>query len=95
MTITLTLDLQRALAEEARRRGTTPELLAVDCLRERFIRPARDEPPGESGTLADFLRDHIGALASGELVPGGAQMSQDTGKKFAEGLLQKRRQGRL
>lgn len=96
MTIIPTPDIEIALTEEARKRGTTPELLALDCLRAHFV-----PPPGSGNTasehesLADFLADHIGVLSSAEQVPGGAGMSEDCGKKFAEGLLRKREQGRL
>ena len=54
------------------------------------------KPPKEGEkTLADYLKDHIGVIDSGEHVPGGAHMSEDTGKKFAEGMVEKRRRGRL
>ena len=43
-------------------------------------------------TLADFLSAHIGVLDSVEYVPGGARMSEASGKKFAEGLLKRCRQ---
>jgi hypothetical protein len=38
-TITLPLDIEKPLAEEAERQGTTTELLALDSLRKRFYRP--------------------------------------------------------
>jgi hypothetical protein len=44
MRITLTPDIERALAEQAHRRGTTPENLALEALRETFI-PSRPAPP--------------------------------------------------
>ena len=37
MTITLTPQLEAVLSEQARRRGTDPEVLALDALRERFL----------------------------------------------------------
>ena len=43
-------------------------------------------------TLADFLSSHIGVLDSSEYVPGGARMSEASGKKFADGLLKRFRQ---
>jgi hypothetical protein len=96
MTIILTRDIESALAEEARKQGTTPEMLALDCLRERFVPAGTGEPSvGEQGTLADFLAGFTGVLASGEHVPGGARMSEDTGKKFAAGMVQQRQRGRL
>jgi hypothetical protein len=96
MNITLTPEIERALVEEARRLGTTPESLAIESLRERFVAPhsaKSTEMPGE--TLADRLGDLIGILDSSEHIPGGARMSEDTGRQFAEILLDRRRQGRL
>jgi len=37
MVITLTPQLEAVLSEQARRRGTNPEVLALDALRERFL----------------------------------------------------------
>lgn len=96
MIITLPPDIELVLVEQARKQGTTPELLALDSLRERFI--ASPLPKGvtkSEGTLADFLGTHIGVLHSSEHIPGGARMSEDTGKKFAAGMVKKRQQGRL
>ncbi len=86
----LTPDLETALAEQARQRGTTLELLALESLRERFVAP--DAPPVPAQSLADFLGEHLGALQSSEVVPGGARMSEETSKKFAAGLLRQHRQ---
>jgi hypothetical protein len=94
MVIALTPDIESALAEEARRQGTTPEQLALDYLRERFV-PGSTSPSAMAKTMADFLEGHIGVLASAERVSGGGQMSEDTGKRFATGLVENRRQGRL
>jgi hypothetical protein len=72
MIITLTPDLEQALATEARKLGRTPEQLALDSLRERFLSPESDlSPKGEQATLADFLSGHLGVLHSSEHVPGG------------------------
>ena len=96
MTIQLSPDLEQALAEEARRRGTTPELLVNECLRDRFVHASIQAPTGNGAkNLAELLADHIGALQSSEKVPGGARMSEDTGKRFTEILTEQRRQGRL
>jgi hypothetical protein len=46
MTIRLTPEIERALEEVARRRGTTPETVALESLREQFVPPPpspRDE----------------------------------------------------
>ena len=40
MVITLSPELETALSEQARRQGVTPENLALDALRERFVTTA-------------------------------------------------------
>lgn len=93
MVITLTPDIEQALAAEARKLGRTPEQLALDSLRERFLSPENDlSPRGEQATLADFLRGHLGVLHSSEHVPGGARLSEDSGQKFATALITQRQQ---
>jgi prevent-host-death family protein len=52
---------------------------------------ARTEKPA---TLADFLQGYVGVLHSSEYVPGGARMSEDSGRKFAEGLAAQRQQNK-
>ncbi|MBI3245657.1 MAG: hypothetical protein HYZ50_04015 [Deltaproteobacteria bacterium] len=96
MNISLPPDIERVVVEHAREQGTTPELLVIDSLRERFLLspPLSTLPEGE-GTLADFLGKHIGVLHSSEHIPGGARMSEESGKKFAAGMLKKRQQERL
>ena len=42
--------------------------------------------PAPKRTLADLLEGYIGVIRSSEHIPGGANMSVDTGKQFAEGL---------
>jgi len=93
MTITLTPEIEKALLGEATRQGADPELLALDCLRARFLENGRRDEV--SGTLADLLADSIGVLDSAEKVPGGANMSVNVGRKLAEGMEHKRKQGRL
>ena len=93
--ITLTPDLERALSEQARKQGTSPENLALDSLRERFLLSAPQVAGEGQGSLTDFLANHIGVLSSSEHVPGGARMSENSGNKFAKGLVKKRREGRL
>jgi hypothetical protein len=93
MIITLTPDIEQALAEAAQKLGTTPEQLALDSLRERFASSTEDtDSTKEPATLADFLRSHIGVLHSSEHVPGGARLSQDSSGKFAAGLAAKHHQ---
>lgn len=82
MIITLAPDLEHALREQAQKKGTTPELLALESLREQFVVPVGSTPPdGEAETLADFLSGHIGVIRSSEQVPGGARMSENSGAK--------------
>ena len=78
-TITLPPDLEGRLAEEAARRGTTPELLALDGLRRLFA--PRPEEAAPADTLFEFLAGHLGTVA-GTAEP----LSEDCGRRFAEGL---------
>ena len=85
-----------ALSEQASRRGMTREGLALNILREQFVYSGSTEMPvSKEETLADFLADYLGVIASGEKIPGGARMSENPGKKFTAGLVKKRQQGRL
>jgi hypothetical protein len=98
MKINVPPDIERALTTRANELGTTPEVLAVDSLRERFSAESdmAEKPAGKKAkTLADFLKGYVGVLHSAEKVRGGARMSENTGKKFADGLVQKRAAGRL
>ena len=96
MTIELTPDVERALAEAAQERGTTPQTLALEALRNLFVQPRPSCPDGQvPATMAEFLEGFIGVLDSSEHVPGGANMSTMTGRDFADGLVKKREEGRL
>ncbi|MGD0949840.1 MAG: hypothetical protein ABSA52_20725 [Candidatus Binatia bacterium] len=100
MKITVPPEIERALTVQARKRGTTAELIALDSLRRRFVRAhvrrRHDEGEGNGRqTLADFLEGYVGVLHSSERVPGGARMSEESGNKFAQALIDKRRKGRL
>jgi hypothetical protein len=88
-TITLPPDLEGRLGDEARRRGTTPELLALDGLRQLFAPPPTDNGTGDGGTLFDFLSGYVGT------VDGAAEpYSEDCGRRFADGLAEKQQRGR-
>jgi len=96
MKITLTPEIESELTQQARQKGTTPEKLALETLRERFASKSVPKTPSKNQkTLADFLAGYIGVLSSSEYVVGGARMSERCGKKFASGLLKKREQGKL
>ena len=85
-TITLPPEIEGPLREEARRRGTSPELLALDALRVRFappVTPSPDQRP--EPTLADFLNGYVG------IVEGSTEaLSERCGERFAEGLAEGR-----
>ena len=96
MIIELTPDIVRGLTEEAHKRKMTPEQLALDFLRDRFRSLPLVDPSSEKpATALDMLRDFIGVIDSGEYIPGGARMSEDISRKFAEGLLNKHLKERL
>ena len=88
--ITLPPDLQGSLEEEARRLGTTAELLALEGLRRLFgTKPIADQPlPGQ--TLFEFLSGQIGRVNGTT-----EALSENCGQRFAEGLAENRRQRRL
>lgn len=80
LSITIPDELAGPLADEASRRGTTPELLALEGVRR--ILPPPDPPvvpPG--GTMLDFLAGYIGVVEGT-----GEAFSQDCGRRFAEDL---------
>jgi len=90
MTISLTPEVEKALEEEAHSLGVAPEDLALEIL-ERSLAKREPLSSGAPRNLADYLEEYIGVIDSSEYVPGGARMSEATGKKFAAGLLAKHR----
>lgn len=88
--ITLPPEVEGPLVEEARKKGTTPELLAVDCLRKVFTPPSEEKKLPEGATLFDFLDGYAGTI-SGTSEP----LSEDCGRRFAEGLAEKQRRGHV
>jgi hypothetical protein len=107
MEIALPPEIEKALKEQARQQGTTPEQLALETLRRQFVSAAspraehsqdeRSKPVEKQvkGNLADFLFGFIGVLHSSDFAPGGAKLSESTAGKFAAALAEKRKQGRL
>ena len=89
-TITLPPDLEQVLAEEANKRGTTSELLALDSLRQLFASPQTKGGKEQNETLFDFLSGHIGTVSGTT-----EALSKDCGTHFAEGMAEKKRRGRL
>ena len=91
ITISLPPDIEGPLTEEAQRRGTTPELLALDSLRTLFVpTPAAEEPTGEDATLSDFLAGYISTVEGSR-----EAFSDNCGQRFAEGFAEKQQRGRL
>ena len=58
-------------------------------MKTSFHTTKEEIPEKEKGTLAEHLRDHIGVFSSGDYVAGGAQLSDNTSKKFALSLFKK------
>jgi hypothetical protein len=86
ITITLPPEVEEPLEEEAREKGTTPELLAVDCLRNHFSRRASSAKPDEAESLFDFLSGYAGMISGTS-----EALSERSGQRFAEILLEKQR----
>jgi hypothetical protein len=89
-TITLPPEVEGPLIEEARRKGTTPELLAVDCLRKLFTPSPTTGTSAEGETLFDFLAGYAGTV-SGTTEP----LSENCGQRFAQGLVEKQQRGHV
>lgn len=87
VTITLPPELEQVVTEQAQQQGTTPELLALERLHQQFLSDPIMPVSLETGTMADFLSEFIGCIDSREIVPGGANLSEDPGQKFTELLL--------
>jgi hypothetical protein len=89
MTIQLPPELEGPLAEAARKLGMTPEALVLESLRERFgSEESGAEREGE--TLFDFLAGHVGTVSGTT-----EALSEECGRRFAEGLIEERERGRL
>jgi hypothetical protein len=95
VTIILSSELEKAVTEEAAQKGTTAELLTLDVLQERFLRPSSKRQSPEGATLADAIADYIGAINTSDKYPNGSTLSENTGRKFAQLMAAKRKQGKL
>jgi hypothetical protein len=60
MTITLSPDIEQAIAEQARRQGITPESLVLQALREKFA-PSGLVPSVLEETQGDWERSLLAA----------------------------------
>lgn len=94
MQIQITPDLEEALIARARQSNQVPEQLALELLRQQLA-ALTSIPTTSPDTLAAFLADQIGVIGSGDRQPGGARLSEKTGKRFAELLGKRREQGQL
>lgn len=94
MAIQLPPDLEEALDEVARRRGTTRDSFVENLVRRELSTSAEAEP-APPGSLAEFLEGYAGVFDSREFIPGGARLSENTGEQFTDILVEKRAQGRL
>lgn len=87
--IVLPPEVERRLANEASKRGTTLEVLAIEYLREQLARPRPGAGAGNGDNLFDFLSGYIGT------VDGTTEaLSEGSGQRFVEGLVEKQRRGR-
>ncbi len=94
MSIDLTPDLESALADAARRQGTTSDLLAEAYLRERLDVRRHEGSRPESKSLADFLAGYVGVIGDAAGAGEENNRAEDTGRRFAEALSRSRDEGR-
>jgi len=87
-TIVLPPEVDGPLAEQARKRGMTPELLAIDYLRERFVLSPPVVEAGGGSTLYHFLSGYIGTIDGTT-----EARSEKTDQGFVEGLVEKDKRG--
>lgn len=95
-TIELTPEEDAVLDEAARRRGTTPESIIHDLVRQglRTI-PGNGTGGPPAGSMAEFLDGYVGVFDSRDFVPGGARFSETTGEQFADILEEKQARGHI
>jgi hypothetical protein len=87
--------LQEALKQVAFGGHVTAEGVALAAMIPMGDLDLQDDETAQTeapATLADFLQGYVGVLHSSDYVPGGAQLSEDSGHKFAEGLATQRQQ---
>lgn len=95
-TIELTPEEDAVLDEAARRRGTTPESVIHDLIRQglRTI-PKNGAEAAPAGSMAEFLEGYVGVFDSRDFIPGGARFSEATGEQFADILEEKQARGHI
>jgi hypothetical protein len=82
-TITLPPEIEAPLADAARKKGTTPESLAVETLRQHFPPAAKNADATEAKNLFEYLADYIGKI------DGPADLSEKRGEYFTDYLVDK------
>ena len=55
-------EIEVHLVEEARKRGITPEALALESLHRSFVSTAPKGDPGNVGSLFEYLSGYIGTV---------------------------------
>ncbi len=90
ITITFPPEIEQTLIEEASKKGMTPEMYAVDCLRTFFSTSRKGEVDNNNETLFDFLSGYAGTI------DGVAEnYSEDCGSRFTQHLLDKKQEKHL
>ncbi len=89
-TITLPPEVEGPLTEEARKKGTTPELLAIDCLRKLFTPSPAIGASAKGESLFEFLSGYVGTVNGST-----EALSEDCGQHFAQGLVEKQQRGHM
>lgn len=89
--ITLSPEVAELVVREAARQGTSPEVVANETLRQHYAPAAEAEDDADSasppaGTLLDRVAKHVGVIDTG-----GANLSADTSKKYADSLVEEHR----
>ena len=82
--INLPPEIEESLTKEARKQGTTPELLAVDYLRKVFVPAPTDSKPADNETLYHFLLGFSGTVNGSQ-----EALSENCGQRFLQTLLDK------
>lgn len=88
--ITLPKEVEESLTKEAQKQGTTPELLAVDCLRKTFVPAPTDGKSADGDTLYKFLMGYTGTVNGSQ-----EALSEKCGEQFLQGLIDKQQRGTL
>ena len=94
-TLTLTPELEEAVLERAKLQGKSEENVALDVLKGEFLARPHQMMLPENATLADSLADYIGCIDTSEKYSEGSTNSMDMGKKFAQAMVEKHRQGKV